>query len=46
MEDFESYICLVQRFFTINLSNSDYSMSNREYTFDNLGSVLRISLMA
>ena len=45
MKDFEDYIYSLQRFSALNLFNSDYSTRNGEYTFDNLDSVLEISLI-
>lgn len=46
IRNFKSCICLVLRFFVINKSNSDYFVGNREYIFDNLGSIPEISSIA
>ena len=33
IKDLESYICLVQRFSTMNLLNSDYFIEDKVYIF-------------
>jgi len=43
IEDFEGWICPVQRFSSRKASNSACSNGDRGYTFDNLGSALEIS---
>ena len=46
IRDFKGPICPVQRFSAMNVSNSDCSIKNKKYIFDNLGLVPNISLMA
>lgn len=45
MGDLEGHIYPIQRFSMKNESNSDYFVENREYDLEDLGLVLRISLI-